>query len=199
MKQLHFSILLLVAVFINATAQSSNKIDSSDFLYNDVLNVDEINGINVFSVDTTFVELRVKIAKNLYKANTDQRTYPQVYVTNDDASKFLKLWGGSDIGLYQGYGWFFSIGYTTNKECSICGENLGALKHADFTINKGIKLGDSLKQVWPIVHLNFFRRFKFEGVEYFYFERGIKDIMTKTPYQLFYYKFKDDKLNRVCA
>jgi hypothetical protein len=55
-------------------------------------------------------------------------------------------------------------------------------------------LGDPIKVVWAKAHLEYFRRFIFNGIEYFYFEKGMKQEIPFTPGRIFYYKFRNEKL-----
>lgn len=84
---------------------------------------------------------------------------------------------------------FFTIGYTMQGKCSHCGTFLGNSKEVDFEVNNGIKLGDNVKQIWEAASLNYFRKFTFMDITYYYFEKGVKQEVPFTPYQLFYYKF----------
>ena len=43
-------------------------------------------------------------------------------------------------------------------------------------------------------HLMYFRQFTFEGIKYFYFEKGIAQEVPFTPSEIYFYKFKNNKL-----
>lgn len=179
----YFTSFALFAQTKQSITDSNNIVSFEDILY-----VDEINGMNVFDTDMLYSYIGDRIEKQRTRIG-DER-YPEIYVTSKTGAEFIKIWGAPDIGFRQ----FYTIGYTEGKKCSYCGINIGTLPFSKFQINKEIKLGDDIRSVWPKVHLNFFRRFKFNDVECFYFEKGIKQELPFVPNQLFYYKFKNDKL-----
>lgn len=183
-----FSIAFFILFSVLSFAQGAK--DSTDIVsFADILYANEIGGMDILNTDTLYGFLEDKIDR--YEQDIDySKRYPKVYVTNRDGSEFLEIWGAPDIGFRQ----FYTIGYTKDKKCQYCGTKIGSLHFNEFYINNGIKLGDEIMSVWEKVRLNFFRRFKFRNIDYFYFERGSKQGVPFTPDQIFYYKFKDDKL-----
>ena len=189
MKILFLNVTFLLMTFTTA-AQLKPTINDSNVTYKDIIYTDELNGMNVLETDT-FNSLIQTMLKHKRIQVIEHDDYPKIYLINKDASKFLKVWGGPDIG----YGCFFTIGYTKQGRCTDCGTFLGKDSAVDYIVNSDIKLGDNMKQVWSKAHLEYFRKFVFKGIIYFYFEKGVKREVPYTPNQIFYYKFdKNEKL-----
>lgn len=188
MKTIFFNIsLCLFPIF--ALAQTKPTMADSNWTYPDIIYTDEVNGIDVFASDT-FNQVVQKIIEQQRIKVPNPYDRPEVYFTNQQKDKYFKIWGGPDLG----YGWYYAVGYTVNGRCKSCGTFLGKDGAADYVVNNGIKLGDDIKQVWEKAHLEYFRRFSFNGIGYFYFEKGVKNEVPFTPYKIFYYKFKNAKL-----
>ncbi|WP_118976824.1 hypothetical protein [Taibaiella koreensis] len=168
--------------FILFAQARQNVTDSNSIVsFGDMVYVDEVNGMNVFANDTLYHYIGAGIDRHKETIDLDDRRYPTIYMTNKDGSEFLEIWGAPDILFRQ----FYTIGYTQNKKCAYCGTNIGPSDFRNFYVNKEIRLGDDLKSVWAKVHLNFYRRFKFSGVDYFYFEQGVKHELPFMPERLF--------------
>lgn len=188
MKSLTFFVLSIMFSGL-AFTQTKPNMNDSNVTYADFIYTDEINGCNVFTSDSLNRLIQQKISQNKYEID-DHNGYPRVYFVNKMGDKYLEIWGGPDLG----YGWFYAIGYTEKSRCVDCGTYLGKSDISNFVINNGVALGDDIKKVSNKMRLNYFRRFKFKGIEYFYFERGVKHEVPFTPDKIFYYKFKKGKL-----
>lgn len=188
MKRLFFYLFVSILPGFVFGQSKTNPVDSNT-TYLNLIYTDQINGINVLASDTfnQIVQKRLQQSKSFVGDSTD---HPKAYFTNIKGDKYLKIFGGPDLG----YGWFYSVGYTSHSKCKDCGRYIGKEDVTDYVVNNGIKLGDNIKLVWAKAHLNYFRKFTLEGAVYFYFEKGIKHEIPFTPNQLFYYKFKDDTL-----
>lgn len=188
MKNLFCFILISILPSLVLAQSKINEV-GDNATFEDLIYTNEINGLDVFNSDTFNQMIRIELEKKQSFVN-DKAVYSKVYFTNKSGDKYLTVWGGSDLG----YGWFYTIGYTGKGKCTDCGTYIRRELAVDFTINHGIKLGDSIKQVWGKVYLNYFRKFMYNGIVYYYFEKGVKHKVPFTPNQVFYYKFKDDTL-----
>lgn len=182
------AVLLVLSISLSSYAQSNA--DTVGYItYPDQIFTNEINGYPIFNSDSINIEVQKRL-RNTNQLMDNTTPHQKVYITNNNKSQYLKIWGGPDLG----YGWFYSIGYTKNAACSNCGTALGKADVAGFVINNGVKLGDSISLVWQNAHLNYFRTFTLAGVKYFYFEKGVRHEVPYTPNFIYYYKFKNDKL-----
>ena len=188
MRTLFLSAIIWLLPFTNYAQTDSVKVANIS-TYQDLVMIDKINSLNVFATDTFNVIVQHKLKHGRYTVD-DNKDHPKVYFTNKIGNKYLEIWSGPDLG----YGWFYTIGYIKNGKCTKCGTYLGPENTSDFITNLGVKLGDDIKEVWPKVHLEYFRNFSFMGIKYFYFEKGIRHEVPFTPNQIFFYKFKDEKL-----
>ncbi len=191
MKSLYIYVLISLLP-TSVFAQTKTDVGGNNSTYTDLIYTDEINGKNIFASDDFNQIVQKKIEQT--KSTIDDPTgHPKVYFVNLKGDRYLKIFGGPDLG----YGWFYSIGYTSNGKCADCGKYMGKEPTLDFAVNNGIKLGDDLKQVWQKAHLSYFRKFTFMGIVYFYFEKGVRHEIPFTPNYVYYYKFKNDKLMEI--
>jgi hypothetical protein len=133
MKALFLYLTLCLFAF-KAHAQSKPGINDNNVTYQNIIYTDEINGTNVL-FDTSFnsmIQTRLKLGK--VRADDPHSRYSKVYFVNKNARRYLKIWGGSDLG----YGFFFTIGYTRQGKCADCGPFLGRDNVDDYVVNNRI-------------------------------------------------------------
>jgi hypothetical protein len=188
MRKLRFIPFIYLSPFISY-AQVEIEKSADSFSYQDLVTISEINGVDVFATHS-FNDKIQRILKKNNLAVDDANDHPEVYFTNNTGGKYLKVTGGPDLG----YGWFYTLGYTVNGKCKDCGVYLGIQDVSDFVVNHEIKLGDRIKQLWQKAHIEYFRSFSYQGIKYYYFEKGMNAEAPFTPNYIYYYKFKEDKL-----
>ena len=124
MKKLIFNFIVL---FVPIISFSQNKLGDSTF--QDLINLDSVNHIGIFS--NTYNDLILQKAKAHNISLPNNEDYPRVYFTNSNRKEYLKIWGGPDLG----YSWFFVIGYMANHYSNDFGTFIDSLGVINFVVN----------------------------------------------------------------
>jgi len=180
-----YPFFLMIYFYPQAQSIESEKSDATPF---DNIQVKKINKFSVLKSDSLVLFLKDKIEHNRRKIDSTADN-PKIYFANVNNTEYLEIWAASDVG----FGVFYSIGYLHENGCSYCGSNLGEMNELFFTFDS-IRLGMSIYDVAVRKSLKYFRRFRYKNINYFYFETGTAQEIPYVPKQIYYYKFRNDKL-----